>query len=371
MVEALKKLDKKVLIIGGCLILLPIILIVFLAILQSCSNSKITHEKYEEKMISAAQAYFEEKDKLPTQEGQTVTVKLSKLVSGEYIKSTEDLLDDTTCEGSATARMNGSTIEENNGGFVNYTVNLKCDDYKTTTLKDKLMEDLTTVDSGLYQQGSTYIFRGEYVDNYITFFGVQYRILSIDSNGIVKLLKVERESSDVYWDTKYNTEVSDSYGKNIYKDSYILKQLINDYNDTKKISSSAKKHIVSYNVCTDSRDYNNSSITYDKTCSNVLENQVISLIDVEDFAKASLDPECTGIYSKTCRNYNYLKDLNLSTWTFVADSTNTYEVYYLSSGIIKEQEASKYNPYNMVIYIDGNEKITSGSGTEEEPYVLK
>ena len=52
MVEVLKKIDKKILIIICAILLLPIVLIIFLAIVQGCSNSNITHEKYEEKMGS-------------------------------------------------------------------------------------------------------------------------------------------------------------------------------------------------------------------------------------------------------------------------------------------------------------------------------
>ena len=64
MVEALKKLDKKFLIIAGCVILIPIFVIVFLAIVQGCSGGTITYEKYEQKMISAAQKYFADKNKI-------------------------------------------------------------------------------------------------------------------------------------------------------------------------------------------------------------------------------------------------------------------------------------------------------------------
>ena len=48
MLEALKKLDKKFLIIAGCIILLPILIIIFLAIIQGC-NRNITYENYEQK----------------------------------------------------------------------------------------------------------------------------------------------------------------------------------------------------------------------------------------------------------------------------------------------------------------------------------
>lgn len=371
MLEALKKIDKKLLIFTGCIVLLPVVIIIFMAIMQGCSNLKITPEEYENKMINAAEKYFEDNDKLPKEERATATVKLSKLIEKEYIKDTKKLLDDDTCKGEVVARLNGSTIEENNGGFINYTVKLECKNYKTETLKGLLMNDLTTTESGLYKQGNDYIFKGEDVDNYISFYGQDYRIVSVDENGYVKLLKSLSEASNYAWDSKFNLEVNNSYGKNIYKDSEILKQLINDYNSTRKISSTAKKHIVSYDVCSDARNIDDYSITYDNNCTNVLKNQVISLLDVEDFAKASLDPDCVDLSSKTCRNYNYLKDLNLNTWTVVPVANNSYEVYYITTSSVKRQEANRYNAYNIVIYIDGNEKINSGSGTKENPYIIK
>ncbi len=368
MVGALKS-NKKILIIAGVIIAIPILLIMFLAIIQGCSNTQITPEKYEEKMLTAAQNYFKDKG-LPENEAEVKTVKLSTLVKKEYIKSSNDLIGDDTCKGSVSVRKNGSTVAENEGGFLNYTVYLECKNYKTNTLKSNLMKDLTTEGSGLYQDNNYYVYKGDEVNNYIKYFGIMYRIININESGVVKLIKVESESLDRYWDNKYNVEVSDLYGINIYKDSAILKYIISDYNNPKVISNNAKKHIVSTNVCVDSRDINNGTIG-NYNCVNVLQNQVATLIDASDFAKASLDPNCNSIYSKSCGNYNYLKQLNLQTWTPIATSNNTYQVYYLTNGIIKFQEASKYQNYNLVIHIDGGEKVISGKGTESEPYVIQ
>lgn len=371
MVNALKKLDKKILIIGGCIILLPVVVIILLAIIQGCSNSKTTHSKYEQKMISAAQSYLKDKDNEPKKESQAVTVKLSKLVADEYIKSPEKMLGDETCKGSVTARLNGSVIEENKGGFVNYTVSLECKDYKTNSLKNAIMADLTTSGSGLYKQGNEYLFKGDETDNYIKFFGVNYRIVSMNEKGIVKLIKAESESSEDYWDIKYNIETGTGSGKNIYADSEIRKTLIELYNNPKKITEDSKKHIISNNICVGSRDVNDISLNVTSECSSVLENQVISLIGVTDYANASLDPDCKDLLSKSCRNYNYMRKLFLDAWTPTAIANNSYEVYYIHNGLLKHQEANKYASYSIVIYVDGDEIISSGEGTENSPYVIK
>lgn len=371
MVDALKKMDKKFLIIIGCIILIPILLLIFLAIIQGCGNRKITYEKYESKMITATEKYIKDKDMQPQDESETVTVTLSQLVEGEYIKTTEKLLDDSTCDGSVTVRRNGSSIETNEGGYLNYTVDLKCDNHSTVHLVDKLLENVVTSESGLYKIEDGYVFKGDKVKNYITFFGQDYRIMSVDENGILKLVKAESEINSRIWDNKYNTEIGYSYGKNIYKDSDILTQLLSDYNNVKKISTDAKKHVVAYDSCIGKRSSTDYSINKKIDCSDVLEKQVISLINVSDYAMASTDPDCNSIKSRACKNYNYLSDISLSGWTLNSLTDNTYEIFYLSDGLIEITNANSYVEYSIVIYIDGNELYTSGNGTSTDPYIIK
>lgn len=370
MFEALKKLDKKFLIIIGIIIFAPIILILILLILRGCSNIKVDHSGYEQKMVSAAQKYVSNKD-IELKEGKSVSIDLKDLVDLEYIKSTEKLLDDSSCSGSVIVRKNGSLIEENDGGYINYIPNLKCSKYKSQTLKDLIMEDLTSSKSGLYLQGDSYVFKGDEVNNYITFYDKSYRIISMDKSGLIKLMRVDESIIDRYWDIKYNSDTKDASGKNIYADSEILKNLIAYYKDSKKISKEAKQHIVSNNVCIGARDAQNISISMESECSEILENQVVSLMNVIDYSNASLDPECDSIVSKSCRNYNYMKGLFFDSWTLTPVLNSTYEVYYIYNGVVKHQVASKYNAYNIIIYIDGNEITLEGNGSEDNPYIIK
>lgn len=371
MLDSLKKLDKKFLIIAGIIVCSPILVILFLAIIQGCTNQKISYDKYELKMIEATKKYLTDSDKLPTKEGELVTVKLSTLVKKEYIKSSEKLLDDTTCKGSVSVRNNGSSVESTNGGFLNYIVDLECKKYSTTHLVDKIKENVVTEDDGLYVDGEGYIFKGDKVKNYITLYGSSYRIVSVDNNEILKLVKTEPEFNTIIWDNKYNIETNGNSGQNIYKDSVILEYLLSDYSNPKKISSKAKQHILAYDVCIGKRDETNYSKDSSLDCSEKLEKQLISLLNVSDFAKASLDVNCADLRSRSCSNYNYLYNVVTSTWTLNANSKNTYEVIYLSDGLMEVQNANTYNEYNIVIYVDGNELYTKGTGSLNDPYVYE
>ena len=370
MVEALKKMDKKFLIFAGCIIFLPIFIVIFLVVIRACGTTKITYDKYEEKMIAAAEDYFKDKDLIPSEESDIETVKLTKLVEKGYIKSPGNLLNDDSCKGSVSVRKNGSTSVEYEQGFLNYIPVLDCKNYKTNSLINLILEDLTKEGAGLYElEDGSYIYKGDTVNNYVSFFGSTFRILSIDKEGIVKLLKEEAEGTNVYWDKKYNTETEDTSGKNIYKDSNILKKLTQNYNKD-KLTEAQRKKMVSNDICIGKRDINDIEFYSESDCSEILENQPIGLLDVTDFSKASLDLDCVNIKSKSCRNYNYLYYLNLNSWTLNAISNNTYEVYYYESGYLNYQEAENYNFYNLVYYIDKNEIIESGDGSKESPYVI-
>ena len=226
MLGALRRLGKKFIIFLVILILLPILLIIFLAIIQGCGNSKISPEKYEQKMVAAFEKYLSDKNNIPVLEGDRVTIGLSTLVKEGYIKSPEKLLREKNCTGSVSVVRNGSSIEQNNGGYLNYTHSLVCDDYKANTLINKIKENIVTEGSGLYANTDEYIFRGEKVNNYISFYGHDYRIVSMDKNGILKLVKSESELSNKMWDNKFNVETNRNSGKNIYKDSAILEYLL-------------------------------------------------------------------------------------------------------------------------------------------------
>ena len=369
MVDALKKLDKKFLILAGFIILLPVVLIIFLVLIQSCGReTKTTYENYEQKMISSAEKYF--KDNLPTEEGEYLTVDLKTLVDGNYLKATKKSLDDD-CTGSVTVRRNGSSVESNLGGYLNYVVDLKCEKYSTTHLVDKITSEVVTSESGLYSIGDTYVFRGNKVNNYINFFGQVYRIMSIDKDGIIRLIKDTSENLPRMWDNKFNVEANKAYGKNIYKDSAILSYLLLDYQNSKKISKKAKAHIVAYDTCIGKRESKDNSINSDLDCGEKLERQVISLPNVSDYAIASIDPDCVSLDSRACANYNYLSSVISTSWTSNPVLENTYQVFYISSGIYRYQNANSTSKYNIVIYIDGNELYKEGNGSLTNPYIVK
>lgn len=363
----LKKMDKKFLYICGGLILLPLLFIILLVAMRGCSG-KITYNLYESKMVNAAQKYFKKNDLLPKNEGEKISVSLDELVKNDYLKSADKSLKEKNCTGSVSVRNNGISVKENKGGYYLYIPNLVCDGYKSTTILDKLLENVVESQSGLYKTDDGYVFKGAKVNNYLSFFGKNYRIISIDNDGIMKLVKVDSEKVKVTWDNKYNTERNRISGKNDYSDSNIIDELRSKY---LKMAEKNKKHLIGYSVCYGNRSTQDRSVSKTYECSKKLDNQFLSILNTYDYAMASYDSECVKISSGSCRNYNYLYKTLETTWLMNGLIDNTYEVYYYSTGVIELSSANASKKYNLVIYLDGSELYTEGNGTLDKPYVIK
>ncbi|MDO4963240.1 MAG: hypothetical protein Q4E75_03995 [bacterium] len=370
MVDALKKMDKKLLIIAFCIIVLPIVFVLFLILLRGCSDNGISYSSYEEKMVAATKKYLEKEKIKLSDEGSYEIVNLDILVDKKYIKSASKLLKDDSCTGFVSVRRNGSSIEENKGGYLNYIVNLSCNNYKTAHLVDKIKENITNSESGLYLFDGIYVFKGDKPSNYLNIFDKSYRIVSIDENNILKLVSDPTGISRI-WDNKYNIEIDHNYGINLYKDSSILSYIVEEYKNKKKYPINLKEKMMAYDVCIGKRSSSDFSISRELDCSSRLPKQLVSLPNVSDYALASYDPDCKDIKSKACKNYNYLSLVASSTWTLNAASDNTYQAFVMSDGIAYVEDTNTYNEYNTVIYIDGNELYQEGTGTKTNPYLIK
>lgn len=381
------KFNKKFLIILGGIIGVTFLIIITVAIFRSCNRKTNDYSGAEKKMVEAARKYYRKnKDKKPDISENT-SVTAEELASGGFMKPLSQYLIDSSCTGTVSVY--------NNGGQYQILPDLQCAEYKTVHFADKVIKDnlvtsstdydedtentneqgenSSTEDvskdylSGLYYVDDVYVFKGKNPKNYVQFAKTTWRIIDIDSNGIVRVIKNEAEQKQLRWDTKFNAEVNRGYGINDYKNSLILEELNGVYN---KLKDNTKVHFVPFNVCIGKRASTELSIDRNIDCSTLLEKQYISLISSVDFARASLDENCDNVLSGSCRNYNYLSSVASQTWTTTALNNNTYKVVYISSGTATSLEARTSASYNRVIALNGKELYKKGSGTLEDPYVI-
>ena len=359
----MKKLDSKFLITCGVLISLPILFIIIMAIIRGCSAGR-TPARYQDMMVKRAKIYAK-KHKMYPKKGKTTIIKLENLVE-DGMKTTEKFLKDDTCSGSVIIK-NNSTSE---GKYYAYIPYLECDDYNTKYLKDYLVKDIVDKGSGLYKVGDEYIFKGNKAKNYLSFYGTMYRIVKLDENGNLKLIKMKAQDISSNWDNKYNISNNGYTGVSNYRDSVIKDRLSFDYKNDRTLKDNMRERIIPHEVCIGKRSKDDLSIGITTECSDKLKDQLISLPSITDYLLASYDPNCKQLGDLSCTNFNYMTDFIDDTWTLDTVSEDDSQVYMLNSIGPELDVANRYLKYNWVIYIDGEELYDSGKGTETDPYII-
>lgn len=363
MLEFIK--EKSYYLLGGTVILLVIIIVI-----ASCSNNSggSSYSKIEEKMKLAAKNYYDaRKNKLPKEDGGVVKVNIGTLVDAELL---EEIKDPKNKENTCTGYVEVTKVGED----YSYMPFLTCMDYKTITLREKIINSgKDKYGNGIYKIDNEFVYRGEVPNNYISFNDNLWRILKVDSEGDVAIVLNEPTSIKYTWDYKYNSDtikdkVNGSGNTNDYFKSNIHMKL-EEYYD-KEISEESKKYIMSKDLCIGKVGLEETS-TIESECNVVSKEDKVGLLKLTDYVRASLDSGCLNYDSSECVNYNYLAfGNNIDTWLMTTLKENSYEVFTLRGGVSKEV-ASNSNYINPVIYLNKSSLISSGNGTEEKPYTLR
>lgn len=358
------KIDQKLLRVMGLTIGGIIIFIIIIALISSCNkNKKYTYEELENKLITLSKKYYERNNESLPIDGESTT-----LTTGYFITSGDfkDLILTTgeTCS--------GEIIVSNTNGYYLYTPILTCGDIKTITLADKLKENVITVGEGLYNQGSFYIYKGEDVNNYMLLGENLYRIIKINNNNEIRIIENKRSESSS-WDNRYNIDKQSSVGINDFISNNInsrIKNKLEELYENNKFTDEEKAYFVKQDLCIGKRSINEAINDGSVECSEILEDQVFGLITVYEYMQASLDQNCLDLSSPSCTNYNYLAKLDSTTWTLTADKDSSYKAYRLDYGI-SLTNTSNSSGVAIVAHLNKNTLYQSGSGTLNDPYIIK
>lgn len=373
----LQKLDKKVKMFILGVIGVVIFLILIAILIYFISNRKITFDAVENKMVEAAQNYYNANPtNLPQIEGNSTEVSLSTLEAEGYMKTvTKYVKDDTlACTGRVTVTKTGASY--------GYNPYLNCGEiYSTKFLYEELKKDIVTSGDGLYEMALTsvdnsnattmktfYVYRGDYVDNYIKSQGKVWRVVKLDENNNIMII-YDGTDLESTWDDRFNAEKNSAAGINEYELSRVKKKTEDIYNG-KTFDTAFKNKLIKYNACVGKRsstqEINDGSIE----CSKVLKDQYFALLPTYDFMNASLDTSCKKLDDLQCSNYNYLASYD-RTWSFATgDADTTYKIYRFSDSVYTSSANTK-GKLRLVAYLNKNVTIKSGSGTKNDPYIVK
>lgn len=315
-------------------------------------------------MVSGAESYIYDNEE--PEAGSQVIVTLDTLIAGEYVRNVDKYVDDT---------CTGHVIIMNNNGLFNFLPYLSCDEYTTETLsariiKDNLIENPESeYESGLYSIDGQYFFRGETPNNFLFFGNTTWRIVRIDSNGDIRIMRVDKADRDVRWDDKFNYERNRAWGINDFKYSNILAQLNESYDAFQEVN---RRRIIPHDVCIGKVESEEVEINLAGECAETLPGQYISLLSASEIPIASLDNRCVNLNSGNCSNFNFFFKADVGIiWTTTAVTTTTFGVVRMTPGDAFVVNANTRNSYHWVLHISGSEPFVSGTGTWDDPYVIE
>ncbi len=364
-----KGMNRKLMIYIVTLFVVIIVGITILSILKATIFGRIPVTKLEGKMLNAAKEYFNEtSNRLPINDKDTEAVTISELVNGKYLKSLDKLLKDQslTCSGSVTVT--------NNGGYYLYSTNLNCGDkYKTQKLYEVVtdVKNIVTEKDGLYQVGDDYVFRGENVNNYVSFDEQLWRILRVNgSDNTIRMIQVNKTEDKYVWDDRYNSDKDDYIGINKFDVSRIKDTIENYWKGEKIIYDKNKGYISTQPLCIGKRDIDDIDKTNKKDCSNTYGNYSITLPLPSDYIIVSLDSKCKYVDNSACTNYNFLVTLVGSTWTSIVDERTTHKAYKMAPSPMLSNTNSEA-PLRFVVNLSNEVNFNSGDGSIDNPYTVK
>lgn len=371
----LKKIDKRFIKLGIIILSVFIVFIVGIILARIFITSKLSYEKIEEKMRDEAIKYYNKHTELlPNTDDGEVTLNVQKLIDDGRMKPISKYLKDDSVS------CNGKVIVTSNGDNYLYTPYLDCGkDYKTVTLTETLIDSSNIVSSGdgLYNMGDYYLYRGEYVNNYIKFAGQTWRILRINNDGTIRILQTENvtydDQKEFVFDNRYNSEAESDVGFNDFNISR-LRDTLNDLYDSEMFSQNDKSFMVLKNLCIGARNWDSTDNSGAIECSvQTPEKYALGLIQVNEFLLASIDTGCNAYNDGECTNYNYLANIRGTSWTMTPCITyrvRTYKQFYMNR-VISYTDTYNYKGIKLVTNISSHALYESGDGSEANPYVIK
>ena len=358
--------NKQKVTLFGSVAFVMLLIIVTIAIVMKIVGSKISYETLEKRLENATVSYLKDNSNLmPSTINPTVVIDANTLVENKYIKNIQKLVKDNSC----TANVIVDYVKEND---YNYQAYVTCNKFKTEKFTDTVKNNnkISQVGEGLYEMNNELVFRGQNPYNYVSFANRLWRIVKINKEGNIHMIIVNSKTElNSDWDDRYNTEKDSQKGINNFLLSRAFSSIKEYYNANLKEFESL---LAPFELCVGKRLEDSVDKSGNLECNELIENQYIGLLPVYDYMNASLDALCQTTISKECQNYNYLADNKYKWWTMTADMATTYEAFYVTYRGQVESDYTNISAENRyVVALSSDVLYKSGSGTKDDPYVVR
>ena len=230
-----------------------------------------------------------------------------------------------------------------------------------------------SLENGLYKMQDAdktiYYYKGDVVNNYVSFNGELWRIVRINEDGSIKIVKNDNINENIKF---YDDSKEDN--ANSYSSSNIKSKLNIYYNETLKQYESM---LMQEDYCTNINVVRNDNYKTTEMDKNTKEfNPVVSCNDQNKSLVGILsynDAILSGLTYNSQTSSYLLKTDNPNTWLTTNAGANNYNndkyIWYLDRNSVKDTVVTNENSIRPVINLKATLNI-QGSGTMEDPYTF-
>ena len=259
-------------------------------------------------------------------------------------------------------------------GYAAFSTNLnitaKGNIIKQKTASEMLKEKVVTTGDGLYADSyeeGRYIYKGANPNNYITFSGETWRIISVENDGSIKIMRSESIGNRA-WDSSN----SNNWARPADLNTYLNEEYLPTLSDSDKV--------VSHNFSIGEVTWDNNDLADQINDENgTTWNGEVGLITASEYLRANTNIEQCGTLSlnngnrTTCRTTDWMYNsvpTNGYMWTISPRASYSSNVFIVrSGGLVATSYASTGNGVVPVLYLSSDITL-SGAGESGDPYVI-
>ena len=235
--------------------------------------------------------------------------------------------------------------------------------------------EVVTSGDGLYAdeyEDGRYIYKGANPNNYITFSGETWRIISVENDGAIKIMRSESIGNRA-WDTTGGAYGSNNWARPADLNTYLNEEYLPTLSDSDKV--------VSHNFSIGAVTWDNNDLADQIADENgTTWNGNVGLITVSEYLRANTNTEQCGTYSLnddnylTCKTTDWMYSAVPSDgymWTISPLASISNSVFTVNSGgSVGSNYASNASRGVVPVLYLSSDITLSGMGEPGDPYVI-
>ena len=260
-------------------------------------------------------------------------------------------------------------------GYAAFSTNLnitaKGNIIKQKTASEMLKEKVVTTGDGLYADSyeeGRYIYKGANPNNYITFSGETWRIISVENDGSIKIMRNE-SIGEMAW----NSSGSNNWARPATLNTYLNEEYLPTLSDSDKVIS----HAWNIGAVTDENNDLAAQIESEK---GTTWNGKVALATLSEYLRANTNTQQCVTLSLNNDNYTTCKTTDWMysavpsggyMWTISPVAGSSGRVFYVYSyGRVSYYGANSGNRGVVPVLYLSSDITLSGTGESGDPYVI-